>query len=106
MRKKIHERRVGLRDIAIAAGVSVATVSRVLNGNNRVDPEIQKNVLNAAAELNFDFSQRVKPQAVAFFLCNRTMLHTFHSRILAGAEEYCAARGWDMLFLSFSYSPN
>jgi DNA-binding LacI/PurR family transcriptional regulator len=106
MRTKIQEPRVGLRDIATAAGVSVATVSRVLNGNKRVDPEIQKNVLNAAAELNFDLSQRVKSQALAFLLCNRTMLHTFHSRILAGAEEYCAARGWDVLYLSFSYSPN
>ena len=34
------------------------------------------------------------------------MLHAFHSRILLGAEAYCAANGWDMVFLSFNYSAN
>src|SRR6202521_5461208 len=96
----------GLREIAEAAQVSVATVSRVLNGNNRVDPTIQKAVMNAAAKLNVDLSQRNKTKALAFLLSNRAMLHAFHSRVLHGAEACCAAHGWDMLFLSFSYSPN
>jgi DNA-binding LacI/PurR family transcriptional regulator len=98
--------RVGLREIAAAAGVSVATVSRVLNGNSRVDPGIQKSVLDAAAGLKIDLSQRNKTKAIAFLQCNRTMLHAFHSRILVGAEQCCAARGWDMVFLSFNYSPH
>jgi len=98
--------RVGLREIAAAAGVSVATVSRVLNGNSRVDPGIQKLVLDAAAGLNIDLSQRNKTKAIAFLQCNRTMLHAFHSRILVGAEQCCAAHGWDMVFLSFNYSPH
>lgn len=97
--------KVGLRDIASAAKVSVATVSRVLNGNSRVDAAIQKSVLDAAAKLNVDLSQRNKTKALAFLLCNRTMLHAFHSRVLIGAEECCAEHGWDMVFLSFNYSP-
>ena len=102
----IRQSKVGLREIALAAGVSVATVSRVLNGNNRVDPSIQKAVLDAATKLDIDLSQRNKTKALAFLLCNRTMLHAFHSRILIGAEESCAAHGWDMVFLSFNYSPH
>ena len=102
----VQQTRVGLREIAATAGVSVATVSRVLNGNNRVDPAIQAAVLDAAAQLKVDPSQRNKTKALAFLLCNRTMLHTFHARILAGAEEYCAAHGWDMVFLSYNYSPH
>ena len=98
--------KVGLREIAAAAGVSLATVSRVLNGNSRVDPAIQKAVLDAAAGLDIDLSQRNKTKAIAFLQCNRTMLHAFHSRILVGAEQCCAAHGWDMVFLSFSYSPH
>ena len=98
--------KVGLREIAAAAGVSLATVSRVLNGNSRVDPGIQKLVLDAAAGLNIDLSQRNKTKAIAFLQCNRTMLHAFHSRILVGAEQYCTAHGWDMVFLSFNYSPH
>jgi len=105
--RKTHPKKskLGLREIASAAGVSVATASRVLNGNNRVDPELQKVVLDAAAKLGADLSQRNKTKALAFLLSNRTVMHTFHYRILLGAEAYCAARGWDMVFLSFNYLP-
>jgi DNA-binding LacI/PurR family transcriptional regulator len=98
--------KVGLREIAEAAQVSVATVSRVLNGNNRVDPAIQKAVIDAAANLRVDLTQRNKTKALAFVLSNRAMLHAFHSRVLHGAEAYCTAHGWDIVFLSFNYSPN
>jgi DNA-binding LacI/PurR family transcriptional regulator len=96
--------KLGLREIASTANVSVATVSRVLNGNGRVSPEIQQLVLDAAAKLGFDPSQRNKTKALAFILSNRAMLHPFHSRILVGAEAYCAAHGWDIVFLRFDYS--
>ena len=96
--------KLGLREIATAAHVSVATVSRVLNGSNRVDPGLQKTVLDTAAKLGIDLTQRNKTKALAFLLGNRNVMHSFHSRILLGAEAYCAARGWDMVFLSFDYS--
>src|SRR5580698_10218702 len=98
--------KTGLREIAAAASVSISTVSRVLNGSTRVDPAIQKTVMDAAAKLNVDLSQRNKTKALAFLLSNRAMLHAFHSRVLSGAEAHCAAHGWDMVFLSFNYSPN
>jgi len=97
--------KVGLREIAEAAHVSVATASRVMNGNGRVDAEIQKVVLAEARKLGINPAQRHKSKTLAFLLSNRTMLHAFHSRILSGAEEQCTARGWDMVFLSFHYSP-
>jgi DNA-binding LacI/PurR family transcriptional regulator len=96
--------KVGLREIAAAARVSIATVSRVLNGNHRVDPAIQKKVLEAATKLNVDPSPRNKTKALAFVLSNRAMLHAFHSRVLHGAETYCTAHGWDIVFLSLNYS--
>jgi DNA-binding LacI/PurR family transcriptional regulator len=104
--KSPQKAKTGLREIAAAANVSIATVSRVLNGSSRVDPGILKTVLNAAEKLNVDLSQRNKTKALAFLLSNRAMLHAFHSRVLHGAEACCAAHGWDMLFLSFNYSPN
>lgn len=107
MKKKSEKKqKVGLREVAMAAQVSLATVSRVLNGNNRVDPSIQQLVLDAAAKLEMDISQRNKTKALAFLLSNRAVLHAFHSRILLGAEMYCAAHGWDIVFLSYHYSPN
>ena len=93
------------REIAAAASVSVATVSRVLNGSSRVAPDVRAVVLEAAARLDFDPSQRTKTKALAFVLSNRTMLHPYHSRILTGAEAYCGAHGWEIVFLSFNYSP-
>lgn len=103
--KRSPKQKNGLREIAATANVSIATVSRVLNGSNRVDPAIQRAVLQAASRLNVDFSQRDKTKALAFLLSNRAMLHAFHSRVLQGAETCCTANGWDMLFLSYNYSP-
>src|SRR6202167_441630 len=98
--------KVGLREIASAANVSVATASRVLSGNTRVDRDIQKIVLEQAKKLGIDPAQRNKTKTLAFLLSNRAMLHAFHSRILSGAEAHCTANGWDMVFLSFHYSPH
>lgn len=94
-----------LREIASSANVSLATASRVLNGNRRVAPAIQKAVLDAAATLDADFPQRNKARTLAFIHGNHAM-HAFHSRILVGAEAYCSAHGYDMAFLSFNYSSN
>jgi DNA-binding LacI/PurR family transcriptional regulator len=95
--------KLGLKEIASAAGVSISTVSRVLNGSYRVDPAIRKSVLAAAAELDIDFSERNKTKALAFLLSNRPMQHVFHSNILLGAEEYCASHGrkWCNATISF-----
>jgi DNA-binding LacI/PurR family transcriptional regulator len=95
--------KVGLREIASAANVSIATVSRVLSGNSRVDPETQRAVWKQMEKLGLDPEQRNRNKTLAFLLSNRAMLHTFHSRILSGVEAQCAENGWDVLYLSFSY---
>src|ERR1700678_698109 len=100
------KKKVGLREIAAAANVSVATASRVLSGNTRVDRDIQRVVLEQAKKLGIDPAQRNKTRTLAFLLSNRAMLHAFHSRILSGAEAHCTANGWDMVYLSFNYSPH
>lgn len=104
MKKTSLGKKTGLREIAALAEVSITTVSRVLNGNNRVDAAIQKKVLQAAASLDIDLAKRNKTKALVFLLSNRAMLHAFHSRVLKGAESCCAAHGWDMIFVSFNYS--
>jgi LacI family transcriptional regulator len=104
--RKSRKGSLGLREIATAANVSIATVSRVLSGRNRVDPAMRKQVLEAAAKLKIDPLQSNKPRALVFLLSNRTMLPPFHASILVGAESYCSAHGWDLYFLSFNYSSN
>ncbi len=97
--------KLGLKEIASAANVSIATVSRVLNGNSRVDPAMRKTVLAAAADLDIDFSQRNKTKALAFLLSNRARQHAFHSSVLLGAEAYCASHGWELIVQSSNYQP-
>lgn len=97
---------LGLREIAADANVSIASVSRVLSGSSRVDSDISKRVLDAAARLNINPLERSKASAVLFLLSNRAVLPPFHARILMGADAYCATHGWDLFFLSFHYAPN
>jgi len=95
-----------MQDVAEAAQVSRATVSRVANGAETVGLELQRRVREAAQKLGVDLARSNRPKILAFVLSNRNMLHPFHSQVLVGAQNHCAARGWDMLFLSFDYSPN
>ncbi len=58
---------VRLRDVAAAAGVSVPTASKVLNGGGRVAPATRERIVAAAVELQF------RPDALAqFFATGRS----------------------------------
>jgi DNA-binding LacI/PurR family transcriptional regulator len=103
---KLEVSKIGLREIASAAGVSVSTASRVLNGNSRVDSALRQKVLDAVEKLDIDISLRDKAKTLVFIVSNRGMYDAFHSRVLLGAEESCVAHGWNILFMSFNYSPN
>jgi DNA-binding LacI/PurR family transcriptional regulator len=95
--------RVGWQAIARAARVSVATVSRVANGVESVDPALRERVIKTAAKLGVNLQQRNKSRIIAFLLSNRGVLHTFHSAVLVGAEACCAARDYGLLFLPLRY---
>ncbi|MBW4095826.1 MAG: LacI family transcriptional regulator [Acidobacteria bacterium] len=53
MAKRAQTTRVGISDVAAKAGVSLATVSRVMNGNLSVDPQIATRVRATATELKY-----------------------------------------------------
>lgn len=93
-------------ELAERAEVSVATVSRIVSGRSRVSRETSDRVRKAALELGIDLRENSKSRTIAFVLGNREVLHSFHSRILSGAEDQCQSHGWDLLFLSFRYSAN
>ena len=90
-----------LLDVARHAKVSPATVSRVANGNPQVDPKIQAAVLVAAKQLGVDLTQSRKNRTIAFVLGNRDTVNEFQSKVLLGAEGYCAQNDWDLQFISF-----
>ncbi len=95
------------KDIAKAAKVSAATVSRVAQGQPSVDPGIRARVEEAARSLGLDLDRKrnEKCSIVGFMLANRDLVHSFQARILFGSEAYCALREKELLFMSYRYPP-
>jgi LacI family transcriptional regulator len=95
-----------IQDVAKLAGVSVATVSRVATGSERVSVELRARVLKAASELKLELNGKGKAKIIAFILANRDLFNTFHAGIMVGAEAYCATHDCGLLFLPLRYGSN
>lgn len=94
-------KRPGVRAIAEHTKLSVATISRVLNGASNVRPETREKVNKAIAELGF----RPNPAARALST-NRTrtigavvptLSHSIFTRFLDGAEQELAQHGYALV---------
>ena len=86
-------RRVQQRDIAESAGVSISTVSRVLNNVQGISDELRQHVIGAATRLGYyDSIAPTKLQHIARFTRTFTTsldLDTFHTAVLHGVEAEC-----------------
>jgi DNA-binding LacI/PurR family transcriptional regulator len=91
----------GYAEVARQAKVSVSIVSRIANGGARVAPALQATVLAAAHKLGINLTSATKNRTIAFVLGNRDTVNEFQSKVLLGAEGYCAQHGWDLQFLCF-----
>lgn len=93
-------------EVAHAAGVSLATVYRVMNsrGHAVVRASTEERVREAAASLGIHRRANPRTRLLAFLMGNRNVLHPFHSRILAGAETQCMRRDYNLVILSLHYS--
>ena len=103
-RLAVRLEKVTMADVAREAGVSAATVSRLVRGGTRVNAETRDRILKAAQRLNFNLEARKSSRIIAFLLSNRGVLHPFHSSVLMGAEAYCAEHDYGLLFLPLQYS--
>ena len=81
-------RRVTMNDIAIEAGVSVATVSKVLNGSDRVSQETRSRVQDLLSERNYERrpAARTGPAPVVDLVL-REVSNPWAIEIIAGAVE-------------------
>lgn len=92
------KRRVTIRELAQAAGVSIGTVSRALKGQPGLSEQTRADVIRVAHELNYDVShlQTGKPRRI-LFLYNRSIgslaTNQFYSIVLHGAEAACREAG-------------
>jgi LacI family transcriptional regulator len=100
-----------IRDVALAAGVGVGTISRVLNSSSQVSRKTRARVLEAIRRLEFRPNAqarrilRRRSETVCFLLSNRDFLHPFHARILQGVESYASGMKQHVLFAALHYSP-
>ncbi len=88
--------KITIKDVARSAGVSLATVSRVLNGNQSVDPELAGRVMSAAKELNYISGNTFRssvPDEKQIILVVPALENTYYSSIAAGVID--AARQHD-----------
>jgi len=100
--------RVGIREVAAAAGVSVASASVALNGRTGVSEQTRQRVLQAAQRLGY----RANPQAQAlrrgrtttYGLVVRNLSNPFFIDVISGAEEVAAEAGATLLIVDSQYS--
>jgi len=104
--KKKRAGKARIHDVAKLAGVSVATVSRVVTGSDRVSSELRSRVLKAASELKLELNGKGKSKIIAFILANRELFNPFHAGVMVGAEAYCASHDCGLLFLPIHYGSN
>ncbi len=99
-----------IKDVARRAGVSTATVSRVLNNSGYFDPETARLVNQAVAALGYRRNIHWKrlaqnaSETVCFLLGNREALNSMQVKMLMACERVCAEAGYDLVFAPFRYS--
>ncbi|MDK2799453.1 MAG: LacI family transcriptional regulator [Clostridiales bacterium] len=101
--------RVTIKDVARRAGVSIATVSRVINKTSNVSPEIKKKIEEAIVELNY------RPNLMARALKN-DITHTigiiisdisnpFFMNIIREVENQVKEFGYTLIMVSTDEDP-
>src|SRR2546430_8078817 len=83
-------RRITVRDIAAQTGVSIATVSRVLNGRDHVAPETRDLVRNAAEQLRAGAPGPARAAAGAVYLRCPYVLTDYFGLIVSAVAETLA----------------
>lgn len=90
-----------IRDVARAAGVSVSTISHVINGTRHVAPETAARVRNAIEQLRYapdGVAQALKARktrTVGMVVSSST--NPFFAEVIRGVENTCFERGYSLI---------
>jgi LacI family transcriptional regulator len=96
-----------LKEIAKQTGVSTATVSRVLNDQPGVSPEVREKVIKVAADANYHPNHLArglatsKSQTIGFVVHKEKYAFSddpFYPLVLSGAEDYLTENNYHILF--------
>ncbi len=98
---------VTLNDVARLAGVSPATVSRVVNGDGKVREDTQDKVRAAIRELGYTPNQAARSLAsarrVRIGVIYNNPSATYLSALLLGAMDQCASHGAELLMITCQF---
>ena len=93
-----------IKDVADKAGVSIATVSRVINGSPVVSEKSKQKVLDIIEELRFKPSQTarnlVMQKSNSIGVIVPEIINQFSGGILNGIEKMCSSLGFDVMIYS------
>ena len=93
------QRRPTMKEVATLAGVSLATVSRVVNGDGKVRPDLAERVREAVGLLGYrrDLTatnlRRADRQSASVGLVFDDVANPFHAALLRGVETVARTRG-------------
>lgn len=97
---------ITIRDVALAAGVSTATVSRALRGLPNVDPVTRDRITAVASELDYVISPSASRLASgrtgSIAVITPFISRWFFATVLSGVESVLQAAGMDLLLMSVS----
>lgn len=100
---------ITIKDVAKAANVSVATVSRVLNNKNNVSEEAVQAVNRAVEELgyspNFLGRDLRKSETKRILALIASTERSFYNDVLRGMQDAAYAQGYDILIATTRNSP-
>jgi LacI family transcriptional regulator len=99
-----------IKDVAEAAGVSIATVSRVLNQNGYVSPELNQRVQDAIAALGYQRNALARnlrrSESLTLGILVPDSNNSFFSEIAKGVEETCFAKGYTVVLCNTDENPD
>jgi DNA-binding LacI/PurR family transcriptional regulator len=99
-----------MKEVATRAGVSKATVSRVLNKSHCIAPETERRVLDVVHQLNYHKNVHARRLATGrsdlFGLVISEIANPFSPEIIRGFQAEAWGRGFDVLLCNTEYSPH
>jgi DNA-binding LacI/PurR family transcriptional regulator len=100
-KRKSTPEKQDIRTVAARAGVSIATVSRTINGLTTVGPDLAKRVWKAIEELNYFPNTQarglVSGKSRIFGLVVSEITNPFFPELIQGFEDIAVAHGYEIL---------
>lgn len=98
---------ITIKDVALKAGVSIATVSRVLNNRGALSEKTKQKVFKAMKDLDYqpnEIARTLSKQSSKIFgLIIPSMTHPFYATLSSSIEHYGFEKGYKLMICNSSF---